>query len=137
MNQKTSAPNDRQLVLYIEDNLMNVDLAIAIFDELPDIDLITAVDAESGIDLALSSRPDLIIMDIDLPGMDGKEATRVIKQSHEIGNTPIIALSAAVRNEEIIQAMTYGFVDYVTKPIELARFLKLIHRVLGTDASDL
>ncbi len=116
---------------------MNVDLAIAIFDELPDIDLITAVDAESGIDLALSSRPDLIIMDIDLPGMDGKEATRVIKQSHEIGNTPIIALSAAVRNEEIIQAMTYGFVDYVTKPIELARFLKLIHRVLGTDASDL
>lgn len=112
---------------------MNMDLAFAIFEELPYIELIAAADAETGIEMALARRPDLIIMDINLPGMDGVTAARVIAAHESLAGTPVIGLSAAAMREDVSDALASGFLEYVTKPIDIDAFLALIRRILPED----
>ena len=118
-------------VLYVEDNPMNVQVMQALFEEMPDIELTIARDAEEGIEMAHSHHPDLVIMDISLPEMDGVEARMVLKKSRETKNIPVIAISAAAMNEDIKRAEEAGFFAYLTKPINIAETLEVVRNALA------
>jgi CheY-like chemotaxis protein len=112
-------------ILYVEDNEDNVymlrrRLARAGFT------VVVATDGEQGLALAVSEAPDLILMDLSLPGIDGWEATRRLKASPETRGIPVIALSAHAMAGDRERALTAGCDDYDTKPVDLARLLEKI-----------
>ena len=131
MNQLLNENSEKRNVLYIEDNQMNVELVQAMFEILPDIELSLAADAETGIHKALSSRPDLILMDVGLPGMDGLTAAKILKENDETKDVPIIALSAAAMEHEVGRADDSIILEYVTKPFNISNFIKLIENTLS------
>ena len=86
---------------------------------LPGVELIDAQTAELGITLAKEVRPDLILMDIGLPGMDGIEALRVLREDREMQDIPVIAISAAAMGHDIERIQQAGFDDYLSKPYNI------------------
>jgi signal transduction histidine kinase/CheY-like chemotaxis protein len=122
---------DKKLILYIEDNPDNLELIKRIFYRKDDIQLISAPDAEIGINLAKVHKPDLILLDIHLPGMDGFEAFKIMKNLDETLNIPIIAVSADAMESDKKKALELGFQSYVTKPLDIVHFLGEVERVLA------
>jgi len=120
----------RFTLLYIEDNSMNLTMVRKTLRERPDIKFLSAPNAKLGLDLARSHRPDLILMDIDLPGMDGITATEYLQNKEETRKIPVIAVSANAMPKDIDKAMKAGFKEYITKPIDLGHFLKTIDQYL-------
>ena len=120
-------------MLYIEDNPMNVYLMQTIFEGISNAELLAAADAEEGVELATSEQPDLILMDIGLPGMDGIEAAGVLKNTKKTKHIPIIAISAAAMKDDIERAKDAGFFAYLTKPINVTEFLKVLRRILDDE----
>lgn len=118
------------VTLYIEDNDENLNLMRKIFLRRPFLKLIYASEAKTGIDLARSQHPDLILMDINLPGMDGITAMRQLKSVMETRNIPVVALSANALKTQINNAMKEGFIHYITKPIKITEFLNTLDRLL-------
>jgi CheY-like chemotaxis protein len=92
----------------------------------PDIRLITARDGVSGVALARTSLPDVILMDINLPGMSGIEALRILSVDPATRHIPIIALSANAGPRDIARGLETGFFRYLTKPIKIAEFLATV-----------
>ncbi|MCX7109462.1 MAG: response regulator [Proteobacteria bacterium] len=117
-------------ILLIEDNEMNRDMLSRRLMK-KGYEIFMAVDGEKGVELALSLKPDLILMDMSLPVLDGWEATRRIKANPETHHIPVIALTAHAMGEDRQRAMEAGCDDYDTKPIELARLLLKIASFLG------
>ncbi len=117
-------------ILLIEDNEMNRDMLSRRLMK-KGYGIFMAVDGEKGVELALSLKPDLILMDMSLPVLDGWEATRRIKANPETHHIPVIALTAHAMGEDRQRAMEAGCDDYDTKPIELARLLLKIASFLG------
>lgn len=117
-------------ILYIEDNIDNLNLIKEILKSRQDVNFISAPDARIGIDLARSYVPQLILMDINLPGMDGVTAMKYLKKIDETRNIPIVALSANASNSDIDKCMKEGFDNYITKPIVVKEFLKTIDHLL-------
>ncbi|HEY9164028.1 MAG TPA: response regulator, partial [Magnetovibrio sp.] len=99
-------------------------------------DLISAHTAELGIELAASHQPELILMDINLPGINGIEALRRLKSRSATQNIPVIAVTAAAMPHQIKEGMQQGFVTYITKPIQVEAFLKTVHDILDPTATD-
>ncbi len=95
--------------------------------------MIDAPDALVGIELARARRPDLIIMDINIPGMDGIEALERLKDLEETSSIPAIVLSADAMPRQIEKGLAAGFVKYLTKPIDVDSFLEAIDEVLGDE----
>jgi CheY-like chemotaxis protein len=93
-----------------------------------------AVDGESGVELAKSEIPDLILMDISLPGINGEEATRMIKQNQSTSSIPIIALTAHAMAGDREKALDAGCDDYDSKPVELPRLLAKMQTLLDKSA---
>lgn len=124
------ALDQKYTVLYVEDNYDNLNLIKKIFLRRPFINLISAPDARIGIDLARTYRPDLILMDINLPGMDGVTAMKHLKTIKETKDIPVIALSGNALRSEINKALKEGFVHYITKPIKVSEFLDTVDRFL-------
>ena len=91
-----------------------------------------AVDGEQGVEMASSEKPDLILMDLSLPKMDGWTATKHIKSSDDLKSIPIIALSAHAMEEHKKRALDSGCNDYDTKPVDIDRLLSKISAQLGT-----
>ena len=120
-------------ILYVEDNQENMELVEQALSTIPNLELFTATTAEQGIELAISKVPDLILMDINLPGMDGIEAMEHLKNTPRTWNIPMVALSAYVMRADIEQAIKAGFDYYITKPIELDSFLTKIAGFLGLE----
>ncbi len=112
-------------ILVVEDNELNMKLAKTLL-EFAGYDVLTAVDAEKGIRLAREQHPDLILMDIQLPGMDGLAATGIIKNDPEIGHTPVIALTSFAMQGDEEKALTAGCDGYITKPIDTREFVNRI-----------
>ena len=109
-----------RVLLYIEDNPANVRLMEDFISEFDDWSVVVAHTAELGLDLAESRKPDLIICDINLPGMNGLEAVVRLRQMGSIGATlPILALSADATKKTVAEGLAAGFNDYLTKPIRL------------------
>ncbi len=116
-------------VIYVEDNPANMELVASILFR-PDLKLLQAPDARLGIELAKAHKPDLILMDINLPGMDGYEALKTLKADPAFDTTPIIALSANAMESDIKRGLSTGFTDYIPKPINVRSFLEVVNRYL-------
>jgi CheY-like chemotaxis protein len=112
-------------ILLVEDNEMNRDMLSRRL-ERKGYQVVIAVDGQQAIDLAASEKPDLILMDMSLPVMDGWEATRRLKAGGQTKEIPIIALTAHAMPEDERKAREAGCNDYDTKPIELPRLLEKI-----------
>ena len=117
-------------LLYIEDNPDNLILVRQILKTRPNIRLIFSRDSRTGIELALAHHPDLILMDINLPGMDGFTALKAIRTYREIRSIPVVAVSANAMKEDIDHGLKAGFDSYITKPINIARFMEVVDRLL-------
>ena len=106
-------------LLYVEDNTANMELMIELVSRLNAKELIPAISAEIGIELAKQKQPDIILMDIDLPGMSGIEALHCLGDLGETKSIPVLAVSAAASRHDIELAEAAGFDGYVTKPFNL------------------
>lgn len=117
-----------RLVLYIEDNVFNMRLMEALFEQLAPMRLITANNAEEGLILARSRQPDVILLDINLPGINGFEAVARLKEDASIRHIPVIGLSADASSATIERARNSGFADYLTKPVSLPELVRTLSR---------
>ncbi len=117
-------------ILLIEDNEMNRDMLSRRL-ERKGFDVVIAVDGQQGLDMARNDAPDLILMDMSLPVLDGWEATRQLKADGETSKIPVIGLSAHAMAGDREKAMEAGCDDYDTKPVELPRLLDKIASFLG------
>ena len=116
-------------LLVVEDNELNRDMLSRRLQSRG-YELVEAVDGEDGLLKARSEKPDLILMDMSLPGMDGWEATRRIKEASQTCSIPVIALTAHAMGGDREKALAAGCDDYDTKPIDLARLLQKIEALL-------
>src|ERR687885_2378853 len=121
-------------ILLVEDNEMNRDMLSRRLARRG-YDMALAVDGGQGVELARLEAPDLILMDMSLPVLDGWEATRQLKAAPETRHIPIIALTAHAMSGDREQALAAGCDDYDTKPIELPRLLGKIEALLGRAAA--
>ena len=120
-------------ILIVEDNEMNRDMLSRRLARRG-YDIAVAVDGEAGVAAAASESPDLILMDMSLPVMDGWEATRRIKAEASTGAIPVIGLTAHAMTGDRDKALAAGCDDYDTKPVELPRLLEKIEALLGRAA---
>ena len=117
-------------ILYVEDNEDNIYMLSRRLKR-KDFDLVIARDGEAGIEAAQKESPDIILMDLSLPVLDGWGATRKLKSDNATKNIPIIALSAHAMEEHKSSAIEAGCNDYDTKPVDFARLLSKIEEQLG------
>ena len=123
-------------LLYVEDNEDNLYMLQLWFDVLGEYEILSARDGAAGIAMAAAERPDLILMDLNLPEIDGWEATRRLKADPATRDIPIIALSAHAMAGDREKALATGCDDFDTKPIEFDRLLAKIEQALGAKASE-
>jgi signal transduction histidine kinase/ActR/RegA family two-component response regulator len=123
-------------VLYIDDVQKNLELVEAIIATHSKLEILSASNARDGIEICKTEAPDLILMDIHMPGMDGWEAFKILQTFEETKTIPVMALTANSMEEDINRAMNMGFRDYITKPIELKKFLATINEVIEDSACD-
>ena len=123
-------PGPRRLIVYVEDNPPNIAFMEAFLADFERIALLTAPTAEIGIELARARRPDLIIMDINLPGMSGFEAVAQLRRWPETRDTPIVGLSAAAMVRDHKRVEEAGFVRYLTKPVDVDELTAVLEQVL-------
>lgn len=116
-------------ILIVEDVPFNLDLLVQLLED--NYQLVTAGDGENGVALAKSEHPDLILMDMSLPVVDGWEATRRIKSDEASKQIPVIGLSAHAMGGDKDKAMAAGCDAYLTKPIDDALLLATLHDFLG------
>jgi len=118
-------------ILLVEDNEMNRDMLSRRLQR-KGFEVVIAVDGQAGVDMATSANPDLILMDLSLPVIDGWEATRCIKANSDTQSIPIIALTAHAMAGDEQKALEAGCDDYDTKPVNLNRLLEKIGNLLGS-----
>ena len=118
-------------ILLIEDNELNRDMLSRRLQR-KGFDVAIAVDGEIGVAMSDSESPDLILMDMSLPGIDGLEATRIIKADEKTKHIPIIALTAHAMTSDRDSAINAGCDDYDTKPVELPRLMDKIEKCLAS-----
>jgi PAS domain S-box-containing protein len=121
----------RHKVIYIEDNPSNIAFMRELMDDLPGIELLTAPTAEIGIELVRAHVPELVIMDINLPGMSGFDAAKLLATYPETSNIPIIALTAAAFVRDHARAQDIGFHHYLTKPVKVDELMTVLEGILG------
>ena len=124
-----------QKILVVEDNEMNRDM-VGRRLERRGYEVVVAVDGQEGVDMAHSENPDLILMDLSLPVLNGWEATRQLKQDTKTNGIPIIALTAHAMASDRESAIEAGCDDYDTKPLEYSRLIGKIHALLPEDSSN-
>ena len=124
-----------QKILVVEDNEMNRDM-VGRRLQRRGYDVVVAVDGQEGIDMAHTEDPDLILMDMSLPVLNGWEATRQLKQDERTRTFPIIALTAHAMASDRESAIEAGCDDYDTKPLEFSRLITKIHALLPEDSAN-
>jgi len=130
--QQTRWPDGTPLrtLLYVEDNPANLELVEQIVARRPDLRLLSAADGNLGIEFARTYQPEVILMDINLPGISGIEAMKVLRADRLTAHIPIIALSANALARDIEKAIKAGFFDYLTKPIKVDAFMDALDLAL-------
>ena len=126
-----AAPTRQHDVLYIEDNEVNQVLMQGMLAHRPAIALRLAAWPEDGLAMALEQPPDLVLLDIQLPGIDGFEVLRRMRSQPSLRQVPVIAVSANAMPDDLAEARRAGFVDYLTKPVDMPRLLALVDRALA------
>jgi len=117
-------------LLYVEDNPANLQLVQQLIARRPDLELLTAVNADLGIDLARTHRPDLILMDINLPGISGIQALKILGENPDTASIRVLALSANAMPDDIRKGLEAGFFRYLTKPIKVTEFMEALDSAL-------
>ena len=118
-------------LLYVEDNDDNVYMLKMRLELLGDFEVLAAEDGEKGCEIALRERPDIILMDLEMPVIDGWEATRRLKGNPQTHDIPVIALSAHALAGEREKAIAAGCDEFDTKPIEFERLVATVRRLLA------
>ncbi|MBB3119950.1 PAS domain S-box protein [Pseudoduganella violacea] len=124
-------PQDKPLLLYVEDNPANLRLVSDILSLHMEVVLLTAGDGAAGVALAREYLPDLILMDMNLPGMSGREAHKVLSEDPATAGIPVLALSANAMRQDIQAALDAGFYRYLTKPIDIGEFTAAVQAGLS------
>jgi PAS domain S-box-containing protein len=128
------ATGGHRVVLYVEDNPANVTFMKDLLSSFEGIDLLTAPTAEMGVEIARSRRPEVVIMDINLPGMSGVDALRVLRAEDDTKGIPVIALTAAASERDKQRGMQAGFYRYLTKPVKVDELLTALETLLNQSA---
>jgi CheY-like chemotaxis protein len=113
----------RDLVLHVEDNPANLELVEQIIAQRADLKLLSAANGNLGVEFARTHQPRVIVMDINLPGISGIEAMKILRADPSTAHIPIIALSANAMPRDIKRGLEAGFFNYLTKPLKIAEFL--------------
>ena len=129
ISTKSSSTKNKK-VLYIEDVMVNIELVKHILSLRENLTFLSATKALPGIEIAKSELPDLILMDLRLPDMDGITAFKELQLIKELKHIPVIALTANAIDGEAEKAVGLGFKNYITKPINIDNFLKVIDELL-------
>jgi PAS domain S-box-containing protein len=123
----------RHKVVYVEDNPSNIAFMRELVDDLPSVELLTAPTAEIGLALIRSHLPAVVIMDINLPGMNGFDAVKQLQEWPETQHIPVVALSAAALIKDTTRARDAGFYRYLTKPVKVAELTATLEELLVRD----
>jgi two-component system, cell cycle response regulator DivK len=118
-------------ILIVEDVEYNRDLLTQLLEE--EFEVVAATDGEAGIAMAQRERPDLILMDLSMPVLDGWEATRRLKADKRLKTIPVIALTSRAMPGDEAKARACGCDDFLTKPLDEVLLFKMLHRFLGND----
>ena len=114
-------------VLYIEDNLANAELVEEILrDHRPAINIITTGSGKSGVQIAKDSKPDLILLDLDLPDLYGSKVLEILKSDPATSIIPVVIITADAMPQQVENLMMSGAKDYLTKPLDIVGFLQMI-----------
>ena len=113
-------------LLYVEDNPANLKLIEQVIARHPDLSLLTAVNGNLGIELARDKQPDVILMDINLPGINGYEALKILREDPATAHIPVIAVSANAMPLDVERGLKAGFFRYITKPIKVSEFMEAL-----------
>jgi len=119
-------------VLYVEDNPTNLRLMAQLLHALPGVALFSAPSGTLGIDLAIAHQPDIVVLDLNLPGMSGYDVLQRFKALPEMRDTPVIALTAAAMPADVARGTAAGFFRYLTKPLDVPTFLAAVDVALAT-----
>ena len=119
-------------ILVVEDNTLNMKLVRGLI-KIGKYRMLEANDAESGIQLIREQQPDLVLMDIQLPGMDGLSATKIIKEDPDLKDIPIVALTSYAMQGDKEKALAAGCTGYIAKPIDTRKFLETVSQYLKDD----
>jgi len=130
VQKEASADAPRRTLLYVEDNPANMELVKEIVARLPEVELLTAVDGTRGVEVARLIRPSVILMDINLPGISGAEALKILRGDPFTAHIPVIALSANAMPRDIANGLKAGFFRYLTKPIIIKEFVETLNDAL-------
>ena len=131
MEALSPSPADgARTVLYIEDNLSNLELIQRILARRSDLRLITAMHGRLGLDLAREHHPDLILLDVHLPDISGDEILRRLKAEPPIAGIPVIVISADATAVQVARLLSLGARDYLTKPLDVKKFLAVLDSAL-------
>ncbi len=118
-------------LLYVEDNAANLKLVEQLIARRPDIRLLSAQDAILGISLARASQPEVILMDINLPGISGIEALKILREDPATAHIPVVALSANAVPRDIAKGLEAGFFRYLTKPLRVDVFMETLDEAMA------
>ncbi|ABR36921.1 ATP-binding protein [Clostridium beijerinckii] len=129
---RTYFPNDKfRTILYAEDNPANLRLVERALSQISNLKMLSANSGELCLDLAIAHKPDIILLDINLPGIDGYEVFKRLKMHKETKDIPIIAVSAHAMPRDIEKGLSLGFSDYITKPIDIPNFIEKVCIILA------
>ncbi len=127
---QSESPSSLHTLLYVEDNPANLKLVEQLIARHSDMRLLSALTGTLGVELARTSLPEVIVMDIHLPDINGLEALRILREDPMTAHIPVIALSANAMPRDIEKGMKAGFFRYLTKPIKLDEFMEALTSAL-------
>jgi PAS domain S-box-containing protein len=127
---ESPAHGTQRTLLYVEDSPANMKLIEQLIERRPDIRLVTAVNGTLGIELARATLPQVILMDVNLPGISGIEALKILREDPATAHIPVIALSANAMPRDIAKGLEVGFFRYLTKPIIVKEFTDTLNAAL-------
>ena len=120
-------------VLIVDDNRASRDLIRAILKTVP-CDIIEAADGREALNLMQQQRPDLVLLDVDMPGLDGLAVVKHIREDTSLADLPVVAVTAFAMEGDREKGMAAGFTAYVTKPVRAALLRQQVQQLLGTRA---
>jgi len=131
-NMKAEHANNKDFtLLYIEDNPANLKLVQNIIKDRFEVNMVSASTAEQGLNMAKQFNPGLILMDINLPGISGNEAIKILKADKSTNTIPVFALSANALESDISKSLELGFKEYITKPFNIPDFISIIGKEIS------
>ncbi len=126
----TAQPHGARTVLYMEDNLSNLELVQRILARQPGLHLLTATRGQEGLDLARQHRPRVILLDVHLPDISGDEVLRRLKGEGQLAGIPVIVISADATAVQRTRLLSLGAREYLTKPLDIRTFLAVLEQAL-------